>query len=442
MYLNTESVSLKRLIISALIFTLPIVCGFGERVLATDTVVVGYGGIYTPGNENNFPFYKKNKIRLNKVINSTLEKISSENEFPFELLMETDAEGRKKDIDNPYTMAVILTRDDVSSESFKTSVAKIHKTVVNVGMIFIIYQTIRDNSGKRNAIIFSVPLVGYSVNLEGKEPITESALNELFLNTAKTTLQEHLIKRLKGISLEKIEGIVTDIKNGKALINIGSVNGLTDGQNITILTTNKKKVPAVLDLLKKNEAVISARTAGFIPEKNMKVYGYNMKGMSDETYQIVSFTISSKKAAKLFDQNIIGPQVSQWLSDFISERSGKVVFPAKVGGEWVTSSTEQSFMKLTKDGEEHIFVIPPAKYPIKLCLTGVSAKIMDKNNVNEIWAYKSWLKVEIPAKNYSQEFSEGTSKSVVSGIQSFDEKDELFDVIHQLTARVAKEGSL
>ena len=301
-------------------------------VLAEEAVAVGYGGIYTSGNENNFHFFKANKVQLNKTINSALELLVADKKLPFDLLLETDIESRKTDIDHPYSMAIILTRDDVANEHFSTSVAQIQKTIVNVGMVLIIYQTVQGNFGKRNSIVFSIPLVGYSVNLEGKEPITEKALNDLFIKTARTTVQDHIANRMRGISLAKVEGLITDVKDGKVTINAGAAHGLTEGQNVNIVIGGNKKISARVVSLRQKDAVIKPSLADFKPEKNMKVYGYNMKGLSDETYQVVSFTISSKKAAKTFDDNILGPQVSQWISDFISERTGKVVLPSKVGG--------------------------------------------------------------------------------------------------------------
>jgi len=38
------------------------------------------------------------------------------------------------------------------------------------------------------------------------------------------------------------------------------------------------------------------------------------------------------------------------------------------------------------------------------------------------------------------EYSDATAKSVVTGMQSFEEKDVFFDLIYRLTEKIAKEG--
>jgi hypothetical protein len=90
----------------------------------------------------------------------------------------------KKHIDYPYSLAVAITRDDVVSERFSTSAAEINKTIVNVGMVIIIYQTAPDPNNpkeQRNTILFSLPLVGYFQNLEGDKRLTEEQLDSLFV---------------------------------------------------------------------------------------------------------------------------------------------------------------------------------------------------------------------------------------------------------------------
>jgi len=407
------------------------------------TMPVGYGGVYTAGSERNYPVYSRSKARLNVSIKQALERMNEEKKLPFNLLFETDVEERKTDIDDPYSLAVVITRDDISSEQFSTTAATINKTLVNVGMVVVLYQTVKDRQGnKRNSIVFSVPLVGYSLNLEGNKQLSESELDELFVANATTVLRDHLAKRLGKLSVGMINGVVTDIKEGKATISIGATAGLDKDQMVTFVRNGKKIGPRKITELGKQQAVVSLDESGPMPEVGEPVYGINIKGLSDETYQVVSFHILSKKAAALFDEKVIGAQISQWFSDFLVDRSGKVVLPSKVGGEWVESATRTSFMKLIKDGQEHIFEVLPPKYAVSLDVTGVSSKIMEGNNVNEIRLYKAWMKVTIPAKPLTQEYDAHSTKSVISGIQSFQEKAELYDLFHELTGKIAKEGQL
>lgn len=79
---------------------------------------------------------------------------------------------------------------------------------------------------------------------------------------------------------------------------------------------------------------------------------------------------------------------------------------------------------------------------LKRPLTGANSMMIEGNNVNEIWAYKAWLKVDIPDKQFSKKFDETASKNLVPGMQQFADKDEFFDLIHQLTAKAAMEDAL
>jgi hypothetical protein len=405
-------------------------------------IPVGYGGVYTAGPEKNYPLYLRSKTKLNLAVQRTLERLADEKKLPFLLLFETDVEERKTDVDDPYSLAVVITRDDVASEKFATSAATIHKTLVNVGLVVILYRTVEEQGSKRNAIVFSIPLVGYSQNLEGAKQLSDAEIDDLFVKNATTILEQHLAKRLQNVSLEKINGTVAGVKDGKATISIGGTDGLVEGQMVTFLRNGKKLESRKIVELGKRQAVVLLGNAAQGPQVGEQVYGKNIKGVSDETYQVVTFHILSKKAAALFDEKIIGAQISQWFSDFLVDRAGKVVLPSKIGGEWAETATGVSFMKLVKEGQEHVFEVPPAKYAVTLDLTGVSSKTAEGNNVNEIRLYKAWLKVTVPSKQVSEEYDTNSSKSVISGVQSFQEKAELYDLLHELTAKIAKESHL
>jgi hypothetical protein len=56
--------------------------------------------------------------------------------------------------------------------------------------------------------------------------------------------------------------------------------------------------------------------------------------------------------------------------------------------------------------------------------------------------FKAWLKISVPNKQYEKEFDIHNSKSLIKGIQSFEEKDQLFDLLYQLTAKIAREAEI
>jgi hypothetical protein len=407
---------------------------------AESSIPVAYGGVFTAGNEQLYPLYSKNKSKVVKRLGAVLARLSETNALPFNLLTETDSEAVKKETDDPLTLALIITRDDVASEKFVTSVATINKTFVNVGMVAIIYQTGKDGEGKqRNLILYSIPLVGYSMNLEGERDLSPEEIDELLVKNAEIVLEQHLSKRLAKISLSRINGVVASQKEDGYLIDKGAVDGLVDGQNLSILVEGKKVRAKIIRLEKTEAFVKTVEPAADLVLVGKTFSAKNIKGLSADTYQVVSFKISSKKAAALFDEKSLGAQASQWFSDFMVDRAGLVFLPSKAGGQWIDSATENSFMLLMKDGQESIFEVPPPKYPISLELTGIANKMVEQNSVNERWTFGTYLKVDIPAKNHSQEYKNSAAKLVVTGMQSFQQKDVIFDLIYDLTAQVAKE---
>ncbi|MEI7639220.1 MAG: hypothetical protein WCJ37_18050 [Syntrophus sp. (in: bacteria)] len=415
---------------------------------AQERIIVGYGGIFTAGQEKNFPIFSRVKQKYQNKLATAVEiaiKRVSES-LPFNILFESDTETMKKHIDNsPYSLAVAITRDDVVSERFATTAAEINKTIVNVGMVIIIYQTTlarnNQNTGQ-NTIVFSLPLVGYHQQLDGAKRLTEAEIDELFIKTATKTIEDHMVKRLKGIHLDKVNGTVTSIDSNSVVVNFGSLQGIEKDYKVDFLDETGKSIgKGTVKKLQKTECIVSLDKE-FKLSKGCRVVGYICKGISEDTYQVATFKISSKKAAAMFDEKILGQQVAQWFSDFLVDRSGKAVLPSKLSGEWVTKATGESFMLFVKDGQAHRFDVAAPKYPVNLDLTGTNSMMIEGNNVNEIWAYKAWLKVDIPDKQFSKKFDETATKNLVPGMQQFADKDEFFDLIHQLTAKSAMEDTL
>ena len=170
---------------------------------AQERINVGFGGLWTAGQEKNYPVLirvkQKYPGKLAKAVTIAIEKVSDS--LPFNILFETDTETMKKQLDYPYSLAVAITRDDVVSEKFTTAAAEVNKTIVNVGMVIILYQTTPASNNQavtKNTILFSLPLVGYIQQLDGKKGLTEVEIDDLFIKTATKTIEDHLVKRLKG----------------------------------------------------------------------------------------------------------------------------------------------------------------------------------------------------------------------------------------------------
>ena len=437
----------KRVLYLFTIFTISLCFLFPCGLFAQDKIVVGFGGLWTAGPETNYPVYsrikKKHPGKIARAITDAVERISED--LPFKILIISDTEEMKKHIDYPYSLAVAITRDDVVSECFSTPAAEVNKTIVNAGMVLMIYQTAPDPNNpleQRNTILFSLPLVGYHQQLDGDKRLTEEEIDDLFIKTVAKTFEAHLIKRLKRIRLDKIHGKVVTINGNSVVVNFGALQGMEIDNKVDFFDTTGKKIGrGTVSKMQKTECEIKLDGKFSLPDE-CNATGHICKGMSEDSYQVASFKISSKKAAALFEEKILGQQVAQWFSDFLVERSGKAVLPSKLNGEWVTEATGKSFSLFVKDGQAYRFEVPSPKYPIHLDLTGLNCKMMERNNVNEIWGYKVWLKVDIPDKMFSKKFDEISTKNLVPGIQQHTERDEFFDLIHQLTAKAATEESL
>lgn len=405
---------------------------------------VAYTGVYLMGNEqtkSKFPVYLRNKENLLKNLRIEMNKINEQGKIPFSLLFDTDMEEAKQRIDNTLSLAFVVIRDDISTESFRAASTTINKTIINVGLTAILYDTRKIDGKNRNTVVFSFPLVGYSQQLDGDKKCSDAEIDTLFVKSAATALRENIVKRLAGVTMTDIFGDITESGAGTATVNIGGTNGIEDGQFISVLADGKKVASGTIVKLEKNSALVEL-PKDFKVQAGMKVKTTNMRASSDETFQVVEAKVSSKKAAILFPQEVIGPQAAQWFSNFLTDRGGKVVLPSRVGGEWDQRATGTAFSLIDRAGNEHKFELPPPKYPVTLDITGVSSKITGSNDVNDICMFKVWMKISIPTKKYEKEFDIFSSKSLIKGVQSFEEKNELFDLLYQLTAKIAREAEI
>jgi hypothetical protein len=342
--------------------------------------------------------------------------------------------------DDPLTFSLIVTRDDVSSEVYQTRVANLYKTFINIGLTALLYQTNKGEDGKeRNIILYSIPLVGYSMNLTGNRQLAQDELNNQLIENAKILLEDKMSKRLSALSVQNIYGSVigVDKETNNYLINKGSTDGLEAGQRLTVLSQENKIIATVTQLDRYQSAI---QVENYTPNLIGAEFKARMiKGYSNNTYQVVNFKISSKGANQLFDEKELGAQVSQWFSDFFVERNGLTFLPSKLTGTWVDRSTANAYMVLMKDAKEAFFEVPAAKYPINLDLSGIVSKMIEKNNVNEIWVFGSYLIVDVPNKKYSKEHMNAHAKSLVAGMQTVQERDMVFDQIYNLSAKIASE---
>jgi len=165
----------------------------------------------------------------------------------------------------------------------------------------------------------------------------------------------------------------------------------------------------------------------------------NLKGYSNDTWQVVKVDITSKKADQLFKSEPISAQIAQWYSDFLSG-TGKAVLPPISGVKWVQNSVGYTEMVLTnEDGDTEKFVMAPARNKIALGFSGVANGVIKKNNIEEIWAYKLWLTCKLN-KQKEQETEYTTSKKVTVATQEHREVDVYRDLLHVSVKKLAEKG--
>lgn len=403
---------------------------------------VAFGGIFTSGSPESFPMYSRTQQQTGTVIFDQLQVLNAKGELSFELLLETDAETMKWDIGNAFSLGVLVTRDDIETEEFDAhseSDAKIYKTVVNVGLVVFIYQTV-EGIDKRN-IIYTAPMVGYSTLKTAEAPPDDARLNSLFVQSVEKLFAEHLAARLRAFSLKNLRGAVNRNRRGTITIDIGRKLGLEDGQTVSFMDGDSVVGRGVARDVQEGSATIEVTTEGYAPDKKTEVMCRNLRGFSDETFQVVSFKNSSKLADELFADSDIGGSVAQFVTDFLASVKGKIVLPAR-SGSWIQGSVEMSSAILVKDGESYAFALPSPKYPLHLELTGLSRKLVKESSVNEVYGYKAWLQCSSPRVEYSYEADHAVTKSKVKGLHEFDDTDVFFNLLYDLSRKLAEECEL
>ena len=358
--------------------------------------------------------------------------------LPFDIMFETDAEETKHLAADPVSMAILLTRNDFEVEHFKK--IGVTKTVANLGFSVLFYQTRKNEKGTVNTVLASVPLNSYVTNemrLTNDESKLQAERPTMMMMLAKELIQKRFKQRVSGISIEEMKVTVSCSERGCFAENYKKL-GLEDGQGISIpysdgyddVFLNAKDGSVMGDELIMNSLKQQGRVEGT---------SSNLRGYSEDTWQVVSVDITSKKANKLFANEPIKEQFAQWYSDFLSG-AGKAVLPPISGAKWTQNSMGYTEMILAKaDGEYETFSMAPARYKISLGISGVGSGIIEKNNVEELWAYKLWLTRKWNNRK-EQEEEYTTSKKVVVATQEVHDVDIYRDLLQVSSKKLAEKG--
>ena len=357
--------------------------------------------------------------------------------LPFDLIIETDAEETKHLAADPISMAILVTRDDLQIEHFKR--LKVTKTTQNLGFSVLFYQTRKSENGTVNTILASFPLNSYMSNekpLSANERDSDRAL--MTKKIADELIRNRFAKRVRKLGIDEIE-IAAECSEGECHVKDFKKNGLEIGQSVTLNTEHGDFEAYIIDAkgsleFEENGAkeLISA-----IGKANGKAS--NLKGYSEETWQVVNVEITSKKAAKLFQNEPTQAQIAQWYSDFLSE-SGKAVLPPISGLQWTQNSMEYTEMILASaDGDMEKFVIAPARYRVVLGFSGIANGVVKKNSIEEIWAYKVWLTQKVNNQKAKEEEFTTSKKNTVQS-QEHREIDVFRDLLHVSVKKLVEKG--
>lgn len=364
-------------------------------------------------------------------------KWQASNTLPFDLIMETDAEETKHLAADPISMAILVTRDDLQIEHFKR--LEITKTTQNLGFSVLFYQSRKTENGTVNTILAALPLNSYMSN---EKPLSTSEKDPdravMTKKIADELIRNRFAQRVKKLGIDEIE-IAAECAENSCYVSNFKKKGLEIGQSVTLNTENGDFEAYIVDAkgtleFDEGGAVELISSAG-----GAKGKASNLKGYSEETWQVVNVEITSKKAAQLFQNEPTQAQIAQWYSDFLSE-TGKAVLPPISGLKWTQNSMGYTEMILASaDGDMEKFVMAPARYRVTLGFSGVANGVVKKNTIEEIWAYKVWLTHKTNnQKAKEEEFT--TSKKVTVQSQEHREIDVFRDLLHVSVKRLTEKG--
>lgn len=362
-----------------------------------------------------------------------------QNELPFDLVTETDAEATKHDAGDPISMVILLTRDDLQVEHFNK--IGVTKTVANLGFSVLFYQTRKVEDGSvRNTILASIPLNSYMTNEKELTRVNVDAERPVMMDKiARELISKRFKERVGKIRIDEFSVDVACDESG-CFVENSRRNGLEVGQCVSL---KRKNGESVEDAFVKNKRGYLELADGVYDvlraEGGAKGTTTNLMGYSENTWQVTKVNITSKKAASLFQKEPIASQLAQWYSDYLSGY-GKSVLPPVSGAEWTTNSMGRIEMVLAmEDGELLNFEMAPAKNNVVLGFSGVASGAIQKNKVEELWAYKVWLTRKVNSRpEIEEEFT--TSKKITVATQEVHEVDVFRDLLHVSTKKFAEKG--
>lgn len=403
--------------------------------------LVVYTGVYSVGGD-------KSLGDVGTFVSSafaTLNQLQANGALPFELLVETDAEETKHLASDPISMAILLTRNDFQIEQYK--ILGVEKTIQNLGFSVLFYQSRKTEAGTVNAILASIPLNSYMTNEKDLSKVDYRNRDEnrriMTDKIADELLRKRLAQRVKKISIDEIK-VNVDCDSADCYVRNFKRSGLELGQSI-VIDSDEGDIEAFVTgengLLEFDDDAMKQKVKA---NGGTTAVASNLKGYSDETWQVVKVDINSKKAGDLFGKEPVRSQIAQWYSDFLSG-SGKAVLPPISGSQWVQNSMGYTEMILANaDGDMEKFVMAPARYKVSLGFNGIGSGPIKKNKIEELWAYKLRLSKKVNNQKEKEEDFTTTKNITVDkngdATRELQDVDVFRDLLHVSIKKFAEQG--
>ncbi len=402
---------------------------------------VAFSGIFTSSDISNFPLYSQVSNEVNDTIVKTLQQLQQNSELQFDIQFSTNTEEDKWSFNDPYSLGLLVTRDDISEEEFTNtlndgSTLRNFKSTIKVGLVLFVYQTI-GREQKRN-IVYTSQFMDYDTVLTVHKPLSPKEKSALFTNNITRLFETRVVENMKSIGVQNILGEVESVRGSNVRISVGEQDGIELGQRVQFGEEFNDFSPfgTVVDIDDRS-AKVEVTTFDEDPFEGQMVAIKNLRGFSDDIFQVTSVTISSQNAATFYhNANYnIGSDIAQFYTDFLASEYGKVVLPPRTG-DWITGSVAQAEAILVRDGRTFNFTLPEVTHEISLNLTGLGHQISEQNAISVITGFKGWLNCSIPTIGFDHESDFSAVKRTVNGVQDY----SVFDVYYELLIDLVKQS--
>ncbi len=278
-----------------------------------------YSGIFTTGDAVKFPLYTKNKTVIDSTIVTSLKELQNSNKLQFNLQFETNTEVDKWDINDPFSLGILVTRDDISIEEFTSKLSdgriiKNFKSTMKVGIVLFAYQTI-GREKKRN-IVYTSQYLGYDTLVTPGKKLSPAEESEFFVSSLLNLFTKKVTPSLSTFGVGSIIGKVESFRKAGniAEISVGEVDGVEIGQRVQFGEVTDEFSPfGTVQSVDKRSAKVKVTLFEESPTLQQTVKIKNLRGLSGEIYQVTNLAFSSKKAEAFYkDANYeIGEDIAQ-----------------------------------------------------------------------------------------------------------------------------------